>query len=217
MTLLSLEGRHAPVRRARRRRCRRPRRGRGRRHRHHRPERRRQDHAVQPDLRLPGAGRRPDRVRRRRHHRPRAGGDRAPRAWSGPFSSCSCSENLTAIENVKVGCHLHTRGGLWSALFRTPGVRRRRGARSRRAPRELLAFVGLDMADRHRSERITYGQQRLLEIARALAARSAAASARRAGRWPFRRRDEAALGRRSAPSPTQRHDRAADRARHEAS
>ena len=136
MTLLSLRGRDAAVRRPCRRRRRRSRcRGR-RRHRHDRPERRGQDHAVQPDLGLPDAERGAHRVRRRGHHR------RCPEqiAASGlvrTFQLVQLFQNLTVLENVQVGCHLHTRGGVLSALMRTPrhasDRARGRGARPRTA------------------------------------------------------------------------------------
>ncbi len=86
------------------------------------------------------------------------------------FQLAQIFQNLSVIENIQVGCHLHTSGGLWSALFRTPGMRRAEREIEARA-RELLDFVGLDMATATEASAITYGQQRLLDIARALAAR----------------------------------------------
>ncbi|NWG23691.1 MAG: ABC transporter ATP-binding protein [Pseudorhodoplanes sp.] len=76
---------------------------------------------------------------------------------------------LTAMENVKVGCHLHTRGDLLAAILRSPATRRSERQVEDDA-RKLLDFVGLtDVADVAASS-LPYGQQRLLEIARALAA-----------------------------------------------
>jgi branched-chain amino acid transport system ATP-binding protein len=76
---------------------------------------------------------------------------------------------LTAMENVKVGCHLHTRGDLLAAILRSPATRRSERQVEADA-RKLLDFVGLtDVADVAASS-LPYGQQRLLEIARALAA-----------------------------------------------
>jgi branched-chain amino acid transport system ATP-binding protein len=77
--------------------------------------------------------------------------------------------DLTVLENVKVGAHLHTTGGLWSALLRLPRTRAAERALEARA-RELLTFVGLDAAAEEEAKALAYGQQRLLEIARALAA-----------------------------------------------
>jgi branched-chain amino acid transport system ATP-binding protein len=76
---------------------------------------------------------------------------------------------LTAIENVAAGFHLHSRGGLFDAIVRPPAIRAQERQIAERAA-ELLDFVGLagcaDIVARH----LTYGQQRLLEVARGLAA-----------------------------------------------
>jgi branched-chain amino acid transport system ATP-binding protein len=77
---------------------------------------------------------------------------------------------LTVIENVKVGCHLHTRGGVLTALIRSKGAREAE-AEVEATARELLGFVGLDAYADLPAAALTYGRQRLLEIARALAAR----------------------------------------------
>jgi len=85
------------------------------------------------------------------------------------FQLVQLFQNLTVLENVKVGAHLHTRGGLCSALLRLPRTRAAERAVEARA-RELLAFVGLDALEDEEANALAYGQQRLLEIARALAA-----------------------------------------------
>ena len=74
------------------------------------------------------------------------------------------------IENVKVGCHLQTRGGALAALARTKSTRKAE-AQVEATARELLDFVGLAACAAFAAAALTYGQQRLLEIARALAAR----------------------------------------------
>ena len=77
--------------------------------------------------------------------------------------------DLTAIENVKIGRHLRTRGGIVSAIVR-PGWIQRQESDIHDEARRLLAKVGLEeQADRQASI-LPYGQQRLLEIARGLAA-----------------------------------------------
>jgi branched-chain amino acid transport system ATP-binding protein len=78
--------------------------------------------------------------------------------------------NLSVLETIEVGCHLHTTGGLWSALLRTARTRQAEREVETRA-RELLGFVGLDASAAAEAGALPYGQQRLLEIARALAAR----------------------------------------------
>ena len=86
------------------------------------------------------------------------------------FQLVQLFQNLSVLENVQVGCHLHTAGGIWSALLRTRRMRRTEREVAARS-RELLEFVGLDAARTADATALAYGQQRLLEIARALAAR----------------------------------------------
>jgi branched-chain amino acid transport system ATP-binding protein len=76
---------------------------------------------------------------------------------------------MTAVENVMVGRHARMRAGLVGAIVRPPRVRAEERAARERA-RELLAYVGLpaESADRFASQ-LPYGDQRRVEIARALA------------------------------------------------
>jgi branched-chain amino acid transport system ATP-binding protein len=76
--------------------------------------------------------------------------------------------DLTALGNVRVGSHLQSSGGVWSALLRNKRSRDQAVAVDANA-RELLAFVGLGGRDDMGATELTYGQQRLLEVARALA------------------------------------------------
>jgi branched-chain amino acid transport system ATP-binding protein len=76
---------------------------------------------------------------------------------------------LSARQNVEAGCHLRGSGGIWAALARTPKARREL-AQADCAARELLAFVGLQGREDVPAGALTYGQQRLLEVARAMAA-----------------------------------------------
>jgi branched-chain amino acid transport system ATP-binding protein len=93
----------------------------------------------------------------------------AARGLVRTFQLVQLFQNLTVLENVKVGRHVRTHSGLLAALAR-PGWSRREEAETERRARELIAFVGLaDQADTSASV-LPYGQQRLLEIARALAA-----------------------------------------------
>jgi branched-chain amino acid transport system ATP-binding protein len=93
----------------------------------------------------------------------------AARGLVRTFQLAQLFQNLTVLENVKVGRHIRTKAGLWAALAR-PAWARREEAETERRARELIAFVGLgDQADA-RAAALPYGQQRLLEIARALAA-----------------------------------------------
>jgi branched-chain amino acid transport system ATP-binding protein len=76
---------------------------------------------------------------------------------------------MTAVENVMVGRHARMRAGLVGAVIRPPWVRAEERAARERA-RELLAYVGLpaESFDRFASQ-LPYGDQRRVEIARALA------------------------------------------------
>ena len=77
-------------------------------------------------------------------------------------------EDMTVAGNVAVGCHLRTRGGVGAALLR-PGWSVRQEAEVARRAMEMLDLVGL-VGEAHRpANELTYGHQRLLELARAAA------------------------------------------------
>ncbi len=76
---------------------------------------------------------------------------------------------MTVAENLTVGAHLRTRGGIWSAIFRPPWSREQMRETEKRN-HELLRLVGLSALADVTAGNLTYGQQRLLEVARALAA-----------------------------------------------
>jgi branched-chain amino acid transport system ATP-binding protein len=84
------------------------------------------------------------------------------------FQNIRLFPNMTVLENVLVGRHTRTREGLFSALLRGPGFHRAE-ALSRVRAMELLEFVGLTAKADHLSRNLPYGEQRKLEIARALA------------------------------------------------
>ena len=86
------------------------------------------------------------------------------------FQLVQLFQNLSVLENVQVGCHLHTRGGVFSALIRNRATRETEREVDTRG-RELLHLVGLEGAAESEASALAYGQQRLLEIARALAAK----------------------------------------------
>ena len=75
---------------------------------------------------------------------------------------------MTVFENVLVGCHTHIRYGYADALLHTPRLfREERRARARAI--ELLDYVGLKGRASELARHLPYGEQRRLEIARALA------------------------------------------------
>ncbi|MEU1165517.1 ATP-binding cassette domain-containing protein [Streptomyces sp. NPDC005921] len=84
------------------------------------------------------------------------------------FQNIRLFAGMTVLENVLVGRHTRTREGLLSAIGRGP--RHRRTERESRAvARELLDFVGLGRQAAVAARNLSYGGQRRLEIARALA------------------------------------------------
>ena len=84
------------------------------------------------------------------------------------FQNIRLFGNMTACENVMVGRHVRTHAGLLGAIFRGSAARAEEAAIRRRAE-ELLHYVGIaDRADDLASH-LSYGDQRRLEIARALA------------------------------------------------
>ncbi|MEU2332232.1 ABC transporter ATP-binding protein [Streptomyces sp. NPDC006654] len=84
------------------------------------------------------------------------------------FQNIRLFANMTVLENVLVGRHTRTKEGLWSALLRGPGFHKAEAA-SRARAMELLEFVGLAEKAEHLARNLPYGEQRKLEIARALA------------------------------------------------
>jgi branched-chain amino acid transport system ATP-binding protein len=84
------------------------------------------------------------------------------------FQNIRLFPNMTALENVLVGRHCRTREGVFSAIGRGP-IYRREERESEARSRELLGFVGLTRAADTLAKYLSYGDQRRLEIARALA------------------------------------------------
>jgi branched-chain amino acid transport system ATP-binding protein len=77
---------------------------------------------------------------------------------------------MTAVENVMIGHHSRMRAGLFGSIFRPPWVRREERETRARAS-DLLAYVGLSPAVFDRiAAQLSYGDQRRVELARALAA-----------------------------------------------
>jgi branched-chain amino acid transport system ATP-binding protein len=89
---------------------------------------------------------------------------------SRTYQNIRLFRNITAIENLLVGMHLHLRSTWWGAVFGTASTR----ADEKRAHEEamqLLQFVGLRGRGDLLARNLAYGEQRRLEIGRALATR----------------------------------------------
>lgn len=84
------------------------------------------------------------------------------------FQNIRLFAEMTALENVMVGRHVRTRSGLFGAIFRTGGFKAEEDAIAERA-QQLLDYVGIGKYANFRSRTLSYGDQRRLEIARALA------------------------------------------------
>jgi len=84
------------------------------------------------------------------------------------FQNIRLFEFMSALDNVKVGEHVRMKAKLWDAIFRTPFARREEREVSERAM-EYLKFVGIERHADNYARNLAYGQQRRLEIARALA------------------------------------------------
>jgi branched-chain amino acid transport system ATP-binding protein len=84
------------------------------------------------------------------------------------FQNIRLFANMSALENIMVGRHLRTCTGLWGALTRNAAARAEEKAVAERA-HELLRYVGINRHAQTLAKNLSYGEQRRLEIARALA------------------------------------------------
>ena len=84
------------------------------------------------------------------------------------FQNIRLFANMTALENIMVGRHVRTRSSVWGALTRNAATRAEEHATTQRA-HELLRYVGINRPSNTLAKNLSYGEQRRLEIARALA------------------------------------------------
>jgi branched-chain amino acid transport system ATP-binding protein len=84
------------------------------------------------------------------------------------FQNIRLFANLTALENVMIGRHVRTRAGVFGALLRDRATRNEERAITEHASK-LLRFVGVEKPAQTLAKHLSYGEQRRLEIARALA------------------------------------------------
>jgi branched-chain amino acid transport system ATP-binding protein len=84
------------------------------------------------------------------------------------FQNIRLFHNMTALENVQVAMHGRIKGGVLRSILRTPGLRQEEREAHDKA-HELLEFSGLRRKDDEYGKNLSYGDQRRLEVARALA------------------------------------------------
>jgi branched-chain amino acid transport system ATP-binding protein len=84
------------------------------------------------------------------------------------FQNIRLFQDMTALENVLVGMHCRLRGGILGSILGTPKVRHEEEEAEVKA-RELLAYCSLDDREQDYARNLPYGDQRRLEVARALA------------------------------------------------
>jgi branched-chain amino acid transport system ATP-binding protein len=84
------------------------------------------------------------------------------------FQNIRLFNAMSALENVMVGRHVRTRNGVWAALSRHRRAREEE-AQTREWAYRLLEYVGMAGFADYRADSLSYGHQRRLEIARALA------------------------------------------------
>ena len=92
----------------------------------------------------------------------------AKRGIARTFQNIRLFDYMSVIDNVLVGQHSRLHAQLWDALFKT-GRERREEVAARDRARDLLRFVGLERHAENYARNLPYGQQRRLEIARAMA------------------------------------------------
>jgi branched-chain amino acid transport system ATP-binding protein len=83
------------------------------------------------------------------------------------FQNIRLFHDMTVLQNVMIGKHCRTHCGLLQAAFRTPQMRKEEEQIRARAM-DALTFVGLDGYAENKANSLPYGEQRRLEIARAL-------------------------------------------------
>ena len=84
------------------------------------------------------------------------------------YQNINLFNKMTVLENVMIGCHSRTSAGLFDAVFMTRKQRTEEAA-VREKCRELLGFLGLQEKENLLAQNLPYGDQRRLEIARAMA------------------------------------------------
>jgi branched-chain amino acid transport system ATP-binding protein len=101
-------------------------------------------------------------------YRPTAVHEVAKAGIARTFQNIRLFPDMTAVENVMVGRHVRTKSGVLGAVFKTPAFKREEKEITQRAM-ELLEYVGIAKYADFQARTLSYGDQRRLEIARAMA------------------------------------------------
>lgn len=89
---------------------------------------------------------------------------------SRTYQNIRLFKNMTSVENILVGMHPHLKSGLIGGIFRGPRTRQEE-AEALQEARRILQFVGLKGRGDRMAKNLPYGEQRRLEIARAVASK----------------------------------------------
>lgn len=85
------------------------------------------------------------------------------------YQNTALFHRLTVAENVRIATHTKTKAGIWDAVFGTARIKQdNRYAKEK--VRDILSFTGLEGKEEEKADSLSYGDQRKLEIAIALAA-----------------------------------------------
>jgi branched-chain amino acid transport system ATP-binding protein len=103
-----------------------------------------------------------------RPYKPSAVHEVAKAGIARTFQNIRLFPEMTALENVMVGRHVRTGSGLWGAVLRTPKFMAEE-AKIVEHGQQLLDYVGIGRYRDYKARTLSYGDQRRLEIARALA------------------------------------------------
>ncbi len=102
----------------------------------------------------------------------RAGADRrAAMGIARTFQNVSLFEGMTVLDNIKLGAHARLRSGIVAGMLRTPAARREELALREEVEREVTDFLEIEHLRRHTVGSLSYGLQKRVDLARALAMR----------------------------------------------
>ena len=93
----------------------------------------------------------------------------AARGLSRTFQHIKLFPHMSVLENVLMGRHVHTSAGFLAGMLSLPGSRRRETRKAEERCRDVMGLLGIDELAGQEATDLAYGQQRIVELARALA------------------------------------------------